>query len=276
MHISALQTPVSPFPPCAANVQKLRQLGVLGGLSCADTFGVYKACDLEAFLLCQLHNADTPCTLWAGGQQAPGQIERQALCSAHRAALAPPFAALAHTCSYRQSPKQRAYPRRHRAPARCAAESARGSSTGSSGASAVESAPLRGPHRPDVRCAAEPASAAERVRNIGTAVLEAVESVVLAPPRSPFNTGSVDVTTAGAASLTDGRMLATEKQVMIVRHGLTTWNEQRRIQARRQRASCAPVTPCAPKCLLGGGSFGYLPLGCAGCYFAPMCGMAVC
>ena len=76
------------------------------------------------------------------------------------------------------------------------------------------------------------------MRNAGAALLEAVESVVLAPPRSPFNTGSVDVTTAGAASLTDGRLLATEKQVMIVRHGLTTWNEQRRIQARRQRFQC--------------------------------------
>lgn len=40
----------------------------------------------------------------------------------------------------------------------------------------------------------------------------------------------MDVTTAGAASLTDGRLLATEKHIMIVRHGLTTWNEQRRIQ----------------------------------------------
>ena len=84
-------------------------------------------------------------------------------------------------------------------------------------------------------CAAEPASAAQRVRNAGAALLEAAEAVVLAPPRSPFNTGSVDVTTAGAASLTDGRLLATEKHILIVRHGLTTWNEQRRIQARRQR-----------------------------------------
>ena len=84
------------------------------------------------------------------------------------------------------------------------------------------------------------------MRNIGTAVLEAVESVVLAPPRSPFNTGSVDVTTAGAASLTDGRLLATEKQVMIVRHGLTTWNEQRRIQARRQRLLCSCDTFAVP------------------------------
>ena len=98
--------------------------------------------------------------------------------------------------------------------------------------------------------------------------------MVLAPPRSPFNTGSVDVTTAGAASLTDGRLLATEKQVMIVRHGLTTWNEQRRIQARRQRLRCS-CDSCAHQTLAEGGSFAISPLGCAGCYFTLLCGMSV-
>ena len=37
----------------------------------------------------------------------------------------------------------------------------------------------------------------------------------------------------GAGSLTDGRTRVAEEEIMIVRHGLTTWNEQRRIQARR-------------------------------------------
>ena len=272
MHTCACKDRLTPCTPCAAQIQLSRQVSVCGGLLCADALGVYKACDLEAFLLCQLHTADMPCTLCAGGQQAPGQIKRQALCSAHRAAQASPVAALVHTCSYRQAAKERAYPRRQRAPARRGAESA--SSAGSSGATAVGSPPLRGPLRPSVRCAAEPPSAAERVRNIGTAVLEAVESVVLAPPRSPFNTGSVDVTTAGAASLTDGRMLATEKQVMIVRHGLTTWNEQRRIQARRQGYRCS-CDSCAHQTLAGGGSSAFSPLGRAGCYFVLLCGMSV-
>lgn len=273
MHACALQTPINPLAHLVQRPSKpLGNWACMTG-SCAFSYRVYKACDLEAFLSCQLHNADTLCTLCAGGQQAPGQIERQALCSAHHAAQASPFAVLAHTRSYRQSTKERAYPRRQRAPARCGAESARASSAGSSGATGVDSAPLRGPKRPSVHCAAEPASAAER--NVGTAVLEAIESVVLAPPRSPFNTGSVDVTTAGAASLTDGRLLATEKQVMIVRHGLTTWNEQRRIQARCLRFLCS-CDSCAHQVLVGGGSFGSLPLCCAGCYSAPLCGMAPC
>ncbi|KAK9830878.1 hypothetical protein WJX81_001056 [Elliptochloris bilobata] len=55
--------------------------------------------------------------------------------------------------------------------------------------------------------------------------------IVTAPaPRHAERQALVDVTTAGAGSLTDGRMLVAEKQVVIVRHGLTTWNEQRRIQ----------------------------------------------
>ena len=49
-------------------------------------------------------------------------------------------------------------------------------------------------------------------------------------PRSPFNTGSMDITTAGATTSLCGHPLQTEKTIIIVRHGLTTWNEQSRIQ----------------------------------------------
>ena len=53
----------------------------------------------------------------------------------------------------------------------------------------------------------------------------------LPAPRSPFNTGSMDITTAGATASLCGHELPTEKTIIIVRHGLTTWNEQSRIQA---------------------------------------------
>lgn len=53
----------------------------------------------------------------------------------------------------------------------------------------------------------------------------------LPAPRSPFNTGSMDITTAGATQSLCGHELPTEKTIIIVRHGLTTWNEQSRIQA---------------------------------------------
>ena len=56
----------------------------------------------------------------------------------------------------------------------------------------------------------------------------------LPAPCSPFNTGSMDITTAGATASLCGHQLPTEKTVIIVRHGLTTWNEQSRIQASRQ------------------------------------------
>lgn len=53
----------------------------------------------------------------------------------------------------------------------------------------------------------------------------------LPAPRSPFNTGSMDITTAGATASLCGHDLPSEKTIIIVRHGLTTWNEQSRIQA---------------------------------------------
>lgn len=51
-------------------------------------------------------------------------------------------------------------------------------------------------------------------------------------PRSPFNTGSMSITTAGATQSLCGHDLLIEKTIVIVRHGLTTWNEESRIQAR--------------------------------------------
>lgn len=50
-------------------------------------------------------------------------------------------------------------------------------------------------------------------------------------PRSPFNTGSMDITTAGGTKSLCGHSLVAEKTVVVVRHGMTTWNEQQRIQA---------------------------------------------
>jgi len=65
----------------------------------------------------------------------------------------------------------------------------------------------------------------------------------------------------GAGSLTDGRALVAEKQIMIVRHGLTTWNEQRRIQARPGAWSQSVVrawsrSVCAPGPARAAGALG--------------------
>ena len=57
------------------------------------------------------------------------------------------------------------------------------------------------------------------------------ETPAEAAARSPFNTGSMDITTAGATSSLCGHPLAAEKTIVIVRHGMTTWNEEQRIQA---------------------------------------------
>lgn len=48
-------------------------------------------------------------------------------------------------------------------------------------------------------------------------------------PQSPFHTGSTDITTSGTASLVSSPLVQ-EKQIVLVRHGLTTWNEAKRIQ----------------------------------------------
>jgi len=51
-------------------------------------------------------------------------------------------------------------------------------------------------------------------------------------PRSPFNTGSMDITTAGATASLCGHAIPAEKTIVILRHGMTTWNEEQRIQAK--------------------------------------------
>ncbi len=51
-------------------------------------------------------------------------------------------------------------------------------------------------------------------------------------PRSPFNTGSMDITTAGATASLCGHSIPAEKTIVILRHGMTTWNEEQRIQAK--------------------------------------------
>ena len=49
-------------------------------------------------------------------------------------------------------------------------------------------------------------------------------------PRSPYNTGSSDMATAGPGTSLVNHPLEYEKTVVFVRHGMTTWNEQKRIQ----------------------------------------------
>lgn len=57
------------------------------------------------------------------------------------------------------------------------------------------------------------------------------EEVAAQPaPRSPFNTGSMDITTAGATASLCGHSIPAEKTIVILRHGMTTWNEEQRIQ----------------------------------------------
>ena len=43
--------------------------------------------------------------------------------------------------------------------------------------------------------------------------------------------GSTDITTAGTASLVS-KPIPQEKYVVLVRHGLTTWNESKQIQVQ--------------------------------------------
>ena len=56
----------------------------------------------------------------------------------------------------------------------------------------------------------------------------------LPPPRSPFQTGgTLPGTSGGNKRLTlREKPLPIEKQVVVVRHGLTTWNESKRIQVQ--------------------------------------------
>ncbi|BDA49348.1 probable phosphoglycerate mutase GpmB [Coccomyxa sp. Obi] len=52
----------------------------------------------------------------------------------------------------------------------------------------------------------------------------------LESPRSPLNTGTSDLATAGPGMPLLSHPLQYEKTVVFVRHGMTTWNEQKRIQ----------------------------------------------
>lgn len=68
----------------------------------------------------------------------------------------------------------------------------------------------------------------------GTTELEQPQngkSALVEAPRSPFNTGSTNLSTAGPGAPLVNHPLEAEKTVVFVRHGLTTWNEQKRIQA---------------------------------------------
>ena len=58
-------------------------------------------------------------------------------------------------------------------------------------------------------------------------------------PRSPFQTGGTSPElTGGTLRLTlREEPLKAEKYIVVVRHGLTTWNESKRIQVRTQQLS---------------------------------------
>lgn len=60
-------------------------------------------------------------------------------------------------------------------------------------------------------------------------------------PRSLYNTGASDLSKPGPLSLIDHE-LAHEKLVVFVRHGMTTWNEQKKIQVR---PACSHLGTCA-------------------------------
>lgn len=65
---------------------------------------------------------------------------------------------------------------------------------------------------------------------------------VVVAPRSPFVTGSSDLSTPGPISPLVTRPLESEKTVVFLRHGQTTWNLEKRIQVRV--AAGAPLSPC--------------------------------
>lgn len=49
-------------------------------------------------------------------------------------------------------------------------------------------------------------------------------------PQSPFHTGGAHITTSGATASLTGAPLVGEKTIYVLRHGLTTWNVEGRIQ----------------------------------------------
>ena len=60
---------------------------------------------------------------------------------------------------------------------------------------------------------------------------ELVVDIENASPRTLFETGTMDSTTTGATNAFSREPLISEKLVVFIRHGFSTWNEQRRIQA---------------------------------------------
>ena len=72
-------------------------------------------------------------------------------------------------------------------------------------------------------CTAQSNLVEERIGSSNGSVEEA--------PRSLYNTGASDLTKPGPLSLIDHE-IAHEKTVVFVRHGMTTWNEQKRIQVK--------------------------------------------
>jgi hypothetical protein len=80
----------------------------------------------------------------------------------------------------------------------------------------------------------QPIPSRRRVRvqcAVRTTELEpALDGTLLEVPLSPYSTGSSDLSTAGPGTPLVDHPLTTDKTVVFVRHGMTTWNEQRRIQ----------------------------------------------
>lgn len=57
----------------------------------------------------------------------------------------------------------------------------------------------------------------------------ALEDVLKDAPQSPFLTGGMDISTAGATN-SFMNPLCMEKTIVVVRHGMSSWNEEKRIQ----------------------------------------------
>lgn len=60
-------------------------------------------------------------------------------------------------------------------------------------------------------------------------------------PRSLLQTGTMDVTTTGATQSFTQEPLTTEKQVVFIRHGMSTWNAEGRIQVLDDRLYWAEI-----------------------------------
>ena len=91
--------------------------------------------------------------------------------------------------------------------------------------------------RRSLTCKAQSNLVEERIGSSNGSVEEA--------PRSLYNTGASDLTKPGPLSLIDHE-IAHEKTVVFVRHGMTTWNEQKRIQVNLH----AVVARMSPSCMV--------------------------